>query len=174
MKSLLQLRVNGETHTVAAHEHWSLLEVLRYELGLTGSKQGCDKGDCGACTVLRDGEAVLACCTLAAACAAASTVNPTARPTERESTTRTAPSYLSATTRAALQVLESLRDMCTATTPSPLDSVSALANAASKSAGVAPAVVTPGVATRLGGISSMFSRKSVPSNATCSGTCPIP
>ena len=54
MKSLLQLRVNGETHTVAAHEHWSLLEVLRYELGLTGTKEGCAEGDCGACTVLID------------------------------------------------------------------------------------------------------------------------
>ena len=68
MRSLLSLRVNGEPHQLAAHQHWSLLEVLRYELGLTGSKQGCDKGDCGACTVLRDGKPVLACCTLAAAC----------------------------------------------------------------------------------------------------------
>ena len=68
MRSLLSLNVNGEPVEVAAHQHWSLLEVLRYELGLTGSKQGCDKGDCGACTVLRDGKPVLACCTLAAAC----------------------------------------------------------------------------------------------------------
>lgn len=68
MKTILPLRVNGETHEVAVHQHWSLLEALRYELGLTGSKQGCDKGDCGACTVLRDGEPVLACCTLAATC----------------------------------------------------------------------------------------------------------
>jgi len=67
MKSLLQLRVNGEDHCVAAPLHWSLLEVLRYEMGLTGSKQGCDKGDCGACTVLIDGAPTLACCTLAAA-----------------------------------------------------------------------------------------------------------
>ncbi len=67
MKSLLNLTVNGESHEVAAHQHWSLLEVLRYELGLTGSKQGCDKGDCGACTVLLDGDPVLACCTLGAA-----------------------------------------------------------------------------------------------------------
>ncbi|MCP4810800.1 MAG: molybdopterin-dependent oxidoreductase [Proteobacteria bacterium] len=67
MKSILSLNINGERHDVAAEEHWSLLEVLRYELGLTGSKQGCDKGDCGACTVLVDGAPTLACCTLAAA-----------------------------------------------------------------------------------------------------------
>ncbi|MEO0650327.1 MAG: (2Fe-2S)-binding protein [Planctomycetota bacterium] len=63
---LLTLRVNGDLHELAAPDHWTLLEVLRYRLGLTGSKQGCDKGDCGACTVLVDGEPVLACLTLAA------------------------------------------------------------------------------------------------------------
>ena len=65
MKQVYQLRINGEDREVAAHPHWSLLEVLRYEQGLTGSKQGCDKGDCGACTVLVDGAPVLSCCTLA-------------------------------------------------------------------------------------------------------------
>jgi 4-hydroxybenzoyl-CoA reductase alpha subunit len=60
------LRINGETHEVLAPDHWTLLEVLRYKLRLTGTKQGCDKGDCGACTVLMDGEPVLSCCTLAA------------------------------------------------------------------------------------------------------------
>lgn len=64
--SVLRLDVNGDAVEVAAPEHWTLLEVLRYTLGLTGSKQGCDKGDCGACTVLLDGEPVLACLTLAA------------------------------------------------------------------------------------------------------------
>ena len=62
---LLKLRVNGEGHSVAAPPHWTLLEVLRYEMDLIGSKQGCDKGDCGACTVQIDGRPVLACLTLA-------------------------------------------------------------------------------------------------------------
>ncbi|HEV8114251.1 MAG TPA: (2Fe-2S)-binding protein [Planctomycetota bacterium] len=62
----LSLRVNGDDVEVAAPDHWTLLEVLRYRLGLTGSKQGCDKGDCGACTVLVDGKPWLACITLAA------------------------------------------------------------------------------------------------------------
>jgi carbon-monoxide dehydrogenase small subunit len=65
MKSLLQLRVNGEDSAVAVPEPWTLLEVLRYTLGLTGTKQGCDKGDCGACTVLVDGKPTLSCLTLA-------------------------------------------------------------------------------------------------------------
>lgn len=62
----LTLNVNGDRLETAAPDHWTLLEVLRYRLGLTGSKQGCDKGDCGACTVLVDGRPVLACLTLAA------------------------------------------------------------------------------------------------------------
>ena len=63
---VLKLKINGDLREVAAPEHWTLLEVLRYALGLTGSKQGCDKGDCGACTVLVDGRPWLACLTLAA------------------------------------------------------------------------------------------------------------
>src|SRR5262245_44674583 len=65
---VLSLDVNGDRTEVAAPDHWTLLEVLRYRLGLTGSKQGCDKGDCGACTVLVHGQPVLACMTLAALC----------------------------------------------------------------------------------------------------------
>ena len=66
---LLSIVVNGDEHTLGAPDHWTLLEVLRYSLGLTGSKQGCDKGDCGACTVLVDGQPVLSCLTLGATAA---------------------------------------------------------------------------------------------------------
>ena len=63
-----RLQVNGDRRECAVTPGTTLLEALRYGLGLTGSKQGCDKGDCGACTVAVDGEAVLACITLALAC----------------------------------------------------------------------------------------------------------
>jgi xanthine dehydrogenase YagT iron-sulfur-binding subunit len=59
------LRVNGETHTVLAEPRWTLLHVLRDRLGFTGTKQGCERGECGACTVLIDGVARNACLTLA-------------------------------------------------------------------------------------------------------------
>lgn len=63
---VLHFQLNGDAAEIAAPDHWTLLEVLRYRAGLTGSKQGCDKGDCGACTLHVDGKAVLSCLTLAA------------------------------------------------------------------------------------------------------------
>jgi aerobic-type carbon monoxide dehydrogenase small subunit (CoxS/CutS family) len=67
--TLVQLEVNGRMQAVAVEPHRTLLEVLRYQLDLIGSKQGCDKGDCGACTVQIDGVPQLACLTLAVAAA---------------------------------------------------------------------------------------------------------
>jgi aerobic-type carbon monoxide dehydrogenase small subunit (CoxS/CutS family) len=63
MHAILELHVNGDRRSAGIPAHYTLLEALRYGLGLTGSKQGCDKGDCGACTVLLDGDAVLSCIT---------------------------------------------------------------------------------------------------------------
>jgi aerobic-type carbon monoxide dehydrogenase small subunit (CoxS/CutS family) len=60
-RTLTELRVNGETRTVAAPEHRSLLEILREDLNLTGTKHGCELGECGACTVLVDGKPMLSC-----------------------------------------------------------------------------------------------------------------
>lgn len=60
---IVRLRVNGDLRETGIPSHFTLLETLRYGLGLTGSKQGCDKGDCGACTVLLDGSPTLACIT---------------------------------------------------------------------------------------------------------------
>ena len=60
------LRINGEERTVAFPVHHTLLEVLREECGLTGTKHGCELGECGTCTVLLDGRPVLSCLVLAA------------------------------------------------------------------------------------------------------------
>ena len=60
---IVRLEINGDQREVGVPAHFTLLETLRYGLGLTGSKQGCDKGDCGACTVLMDGAPTLSCLT---------------------------------------------------------------------------------------------------------------
>lgn len=65
MKQLLELKINGELYQTEAEPCRTLLEVLRDNLGLTGTKRGCDEGDCGACTVLLDGKPVAACLVLA-------------------------------------------------------------------------------------------------------------
>jgi xanthine dehydrogenase YagT iron-sulfur-binding subunit len=62
----VNLTVNGEPRTIAVEPRTTLLDALREELGLTGTKKGCDRGECGACTVHVDGRRVLACMTLAA------------------------------------------------------------------------------------------------------------
>jgi aerobic-type carbon monoxide dehydrogenase small subunit (CoxS/CutS family) len=62
----LRLRVNGEDRFAVVPVHHTLLEVLREELGLTGTKHGCELGECGTCAVLVDGRPVLSCLALAA------------------------------------------------------------------------------------------------------------
>ncbi len=64
-RSLHRLRVNGEDHEVAFAPQRTLLEVLREDCGLTGTKHGCELGECGACAVLVDGTPVLSCLALA-------------------------------------------------------------------------------------------------------------
>ena len=63
--SLMKLTVNARAIETGVDPRWSLAELLRDQLGLTGTKIGCDRGECGSCTVIVDGKAVLACMTLA-------------------------------------------------------------------------------------------------------------
>ena len=65
MKRVMELKVNGEARTLEVEPRTTLLEALREELDLTGAKQGCDRGECGTCTVLVDGRPVRSCLTLA-------------------------------------------------------------------------------------------------------------
>jgi aerobic carbon-monoxide dehydrogenase small subunit len=65
MKQIVKLHVNGERYEILTETHKTLLEVLREDLGLTGTKRGCDLGACGACTVLLNGRPHLSCLTLA-------------------------------------------------------------------------------------------------------------
>jgi 4-hydroxybenzoyl-CoA reductase subunit gamma len=68
VKRLVSLTLNGRARQDAVEDPLLLIEYLRERLGLTGTKRGCDGGECGACTVLIDGAPRLACLTLAAAC----------------------------------------------------------------------------------------------------------
>ncbi len=65
MKLLVSLNVNGQSYDLALAPHRTLLDVLREDVGLTGTKRGCDDGDCGACTVLVDGAPITSCMMLA-------------------------------------------------------------------------------------------------------------
>src|SRR5215813_7783309 len=67
-KIAVSLAINGETHDVLAEPHATLLDVLRTDLGLTGTKENCLDAECGVCTVLLDGIAVNACILLAVRC----------------------------------------------------------------------------------------------------------
>jgi len=67
-KQLLELGVNGRSYEVAIEPNKLLLDALRQDLSLTGSKRGCDDSSCGACTVLVDGTPMLSCTLLAASC----------------------------------------------------------------------------------------------------------
>ncbi len=66
-EALIRLNVNGKAYRVKVNSNWTLLDVLRREFSLTGTKKACDHGNCGACTVILDGKAVYACSLLAIA-----------------------------------------------------------------------------------------------------------
>ena len=65
MKKLIHLTINDQQYEVAVEPNQTLVDLLRYQLGLTGTKKGCEMGDCGSCTVIMDGKAVNSCLVLA-------------------------------------------------------------------------------------------------------------
>lgn len=65
MKKLIHLTINDQPYEVAVEPNQTLVDLLRYQLGLTGTKKGCEMGDCGSCTVIMDGKAVNSCLVLA-------------------------------------------------------------------------------------------------------------
>jgi xanthine dehydrogenase YagT iron-sulfur-binding subunit len=71
-EAMVRLTVNGEAHAIRVEPQWTLLRVLQQELGLTGTKEFCGEGACGACTVIVAGRPVLACMTLVIECEGAS------------------------------------------------------------------------------------------------------
>ncbi len=64
-RQIIHLTVNGQPRELAVEPHWTLLETVREELGLTGSKEGCGTGDCGACSMIVDGRLITSCLMLA-------------------------------------------------------------------------------------------------------------
>ncbi|MDY6791031.1 MAG: (2Fe-2S)-binding protein [Thermodesulfobacteriota bacterium] len=65
MKKLINLTINGKGYEIAVELNTTLVDLLRHELGLTGTKKGCELGDCGSCTVIMDGKPVNSCLVLA-------------------------------------------------------------------------------------------------------------
>jgi len=72
MKRQISLKVNGENYDLLVDDRRTLLDVIRDQVGLTGTKRACDSGECGACTVIKDGKSVVSCLVLAVECNGAS------------------------------------------------------------------------------------------------------